>query len=113
MSCDRLIRGEGVHSGVQQVSRFFYDCDCDFLTQVEKSQRFLGPKSAFSLPESLAIVSCDEKSQAIAILFAIFRGKKRPHCGLAGDGDFRDRKSRRFAIAIFGALRYAGILSWN
>ena len=27
--------------------------------------------------------------------------KKRLNCSLAGDGDVRDRKSRRFAIAIF------------
>ena len=26
------------------------------------------------------------------------------HCGFAGDGNVCDRKSRRFAIAIFGAL---------
>ena len=29
---------------------------------------------------------CGGNSQAIAILFATFRGKERPHCGLAGDG---------------------------
>ena len=33
--------------------------------------------------------------------------KKRPHCGLAGDGNVCDRKLQRFAIAIFGALRAA------
>ena len=36
---------------------------------------FLGPKSAFCPPESLAMFSCDEKSQAIAINFAIFSRK--------------------------------------
>ena len=30
---------------------------------------------------------------------------KDPHCGFAGDGDVCNRKSRRFAIAIFGANR--------
>ena len=38
------------------------------------------------------------------IISAIFRGKKHPHCSLAGDGDVCDRKPRRFAIANFGAL---------
>ena len=43
------------------------------------------------------------------ILFAIFCGnKKRSHYGLAGvaNGHVRDRKPRRFAIAIFGALSF-------
>ena len=46
---------------------------------------------------------CDRKSLAIAILFVIFQEEKYPHCGLAGDGDVCDKKSRRFAIAISGA----------
>ena len=45
----------------------------------------------------------------IAILFAICRGKQSPCCRLAGNWDVCDRKSRRFAIAIFGAL---SSLSW-
>ena len=35
-----------------------------------------------------------------------FWKKKRPRCGLAGDGDVCDRKLQRSAIASFGALRY-------
>ena len=41
------------------------------------------------------------KLQVIAIIFVIVRGKRCPHCGLAGDGDVCDRKLRRFAIVIF------------
>ena len=36
--------------------------------------------------ESLAIVPRNGEPLVIEILFAIFRGKTRPHCGLIGDG---------------------------
>ena len=38
--------------------------------------------------------------RVIAVRFAIFSGKERPQCGLAGDRDVCDRKTQRFAIAI-------------
>ena len=50
---------------------------------------------------------------AIATRFAIFLRKKRPHSGLAGDGDVCDKMTRRFAIAIFGALRTGEIAAQN
>ena len=62
---------------------------------------FWAPKGVLPRQQSLATFPCDRKSQVIAILFAIFRGKERPHCGLAGDRDVCNKKSRRFAIAIF------------
>ena len=60
-------------------------------------------------PKSLAILKCDGKSQANAILFAMLHGNKKvsPYRGLVGNGDVYDRKSLRFAIAIFGARRSA------
>ena len=70
---------------VHQVSRFF--CDCDFLMQVKKSQRFV-------LPREKPCVS------SLRWLCDFSREKKRPPCSLAGDGDVYDRKSRRLALAI-------------
>ena len=57
----------------------------------------LAPKVPYP-PKTLAISTCDGKTQAIAILLAIFPRKKRPYCGLASDGDVCDRKSRPFAV---------------
>ena len=53
-------------------------CHCD-LTQMEKSQLLLAPKAPF-LPQK-AFRLRDGRSLAMAILFAIFQGRKRPHCG--------------------------------
>ena len=66
-------------------------------------QRDRAKKNVLSPQENLAICLCDGKSLAI-VFFALFHGRKGPRCGLVGDGDLCDRKSRRFAIAIFGAL---------
>ena len=53
----------------------------------------------------------------LMFFLAFFPKKKRKNQGLAGDRDVCDRKSRRFAIAIFGALKSAGagrrISDWN
>ena len=90
---------------------FFCDCDCDCLTQVKKSQRFLGaPNVSFPPPESLAIFLATTNRWQLR--FAI-RGNKRAHCSLAGDGDVCNRTSRWFAIAIFGALSPGGFSPTN
>ena len=52
-----------------------------FLTQVKKSQRCFGVQkvSLSPHPREPCGCSCERKSLSIAILFAIFRGRKRPH----------------------------------
>ena len=93
---------------MHQVWRFFCDCDCDFLTQGVKnrSDTFWIPKKCPPPPppESLAISSCDEKSLAI-VIFSIFE-ENGVLIGLVGNGDVCDKKWRRFAIAILGALSF-------
>ena len=84
---------------VHQVLGFFCDCDCDFLTQVKKSQQLFGPQKGFSSHKALRFFL-----RRKVAYFCNFSRKKAPHCGFAGGGDVCDRKPRRFAIAIFGAL---------
>ena len=67
----------------------------------EKSQRFLGPWMVLPPYRALRL---RRKIASDCDCFAIFQRKKRPRCGLADNGDVCDRKSRRFAIAIFSAL---------
>ena len=74
------------------------------LMQVNNRSISLGPWKCPSPPRKPGDLSSRWKSLAIAIPFAIFRGKMRPHCRLAGDRDMCDRTSRRFMIAISGAL---------
>ena len=89
---------------MHQVSRFFCDCDCDFLTQVKNRSDSLGPKSASPPPpaERVAIFSCDEKSQAIASLFAMFEEKSVPTAVWLATGRFatenRDDLRLRFVV---------------
>ena len=63
-------------------------CDCDFLKQ--KNAAIVYPQKCPFPPESLAIFPCDGKSLAIE--------------------RFKPQKSRRFAIAIFGALSSSSLL---
>ena len=65
----------------------------------------LGPRRAFPPPHREPCDFLATNRKQLRFFLRFFRGKKRPHCGLTGDGDVRDRKSLRFAIAIFGALR--------
>ena len=90
---------------VREVSWFLCDCDCDFLTQVELNW-FFGNQKCLRPPREPCDFLLRRKvaSDCNWILFAIFKEKRRPHCGLAGDGDVCDKKSQRFVIAIFGAL---------
>ena len=77
----------------QQVSRFVLPLRFGFFDAGEKSQRQLGPPKCPSPPQkALRFVLVTKKSLAIAIPFAMIRGKERPHCGLAGDGNVCDRK---------------------
>ena len=61
------------------------------MSRLKNRSDFLGPQSVLPPQESLAIFPCDGKSQAIAIPVAIFQGKERPHCGVAGDRDICDK----------------------
>ena len=71
---------------------------------MKKSQRFCGPQKCPSSLQALRFFVATENRQGLGFFLRIFEEKKRPNCGLAGDEKFGDRKSRRFAIAIFGAL---------
>ena len=87
------------------MSRFFCDCDCDCLAQVKTSQQcFWAPKSAFSHQIALRFSLAP---QAIAILLVTFRGRKHPHCGLAGDRDVCDRDSPRLRLQRQIAVRFS------
>ena len=58
--------------------RCFCDCDCDFLTHVKESQRFLGPKVLPPAPPQRRALRlyCNQKSQPIAFFFCDISRKK-------------------------------------
>ena len=89
-------------SWVHQVLQLFCDCVCDCLTKLKQRSDFWAPKVLFLLREPCDFLATKSR---VRLFLRFFWGRKRPHCGLAGDGDVCDRRSRRFVIAaIFGAL---------
>ena len=78
-----------------QVSRFFCDCNCDFLSQVRKSQRFWAPKVSLP-PRKPCDFSLRRKIASDCDFVSIFRGRPPlSEDAMGGGGKRGGRKTSR------------------
>ena len=102
-----ISRDRGVCWGVyfeDSGGRIFIHPLLRFSVASERIAAFFWAPQVSSSPRKTCDFSLRRKIASDCDSFCDFSRKTASHCGLAGNRDVCDKKSRRFAIAIFGAL---------